>query len=292
MKKHLCILMILSLLTAGCASYASQSETSPGTAAAKSAGSYAQETWAMDTSDQGTGTLQPAPASGELQSDKIIYNGSLSLRIDNLTAFSRQLDRLLEETGGFIESQSRMQEPDSALQTGTWQIRIPAESYDSFTSQLAASGTLEQEDKTATNITRNYTDVQRKIDSLKKEETRLHELLDQAQTVGDIAALEDQLRQVHDELQTWESSQADMDMDLAYSTIWITARESSASSGLAYAFDNTWQIFGQTISSIAVILIYLLPWILLAAAVVAVIWLLIRRKRKLPKLPRNEKSEN
>ena len=81
-------------------------------------------------------------------------------------------------------------------------------------------------------------------------------------------------------------------MDLDYSTIWITASESSTSSGLAYAFDNTWHTFGQAISSIAVILIYLFPWILLSAAVVAVIWLLIRRKRKLPKLPRNEKSEN
>ena len=230
-----------------------------------------------------TGSLR----ADQIQNDKIVYNGDISLQVNSLADYSQRLEDILDRFGGFVESQSRGQEDNGRRQYDNCQIRIPADSYDDFVKDLEHLGTIEQESKNAVNISQSWNDTQMRIDSLEAEEKRLNELLSKAESVADIAAVEDQLRQVHDELQSLQMSKSQMDMDMAWSTIWISAMETSTSSGIGYAFSNTWSAFAAALGTLAVILVYLLPWLLCLAAAAAVVWFAVRRKKRLPEVPKD-----
>lgn len=279
-KKKISLILLGGLLFSGCAGQETMSMRSEGVDGAGAVDTFDGQA-VLDGTDEDNMMVDP-----EQTGDKIIYNGSMDLETEDLSTFSDSLKEALEEAGGFLESESSAKDPGSQTQSASFQIRVPASQYDAFVEKISGLATVRNENKTASNITKSYNDAQQRIDSLEQERSRLLELMDKAESVADLVAVEDQLRQVQDEIRIWQESLNQMDSDIQYSTIWIYVQETSVTGGIGQAFSDTWNAFGKGLGLLAIVFAYALPWLLTIGIMALVIWFIVRRYRKHPSLPK------
>ena len=71
----------------------------------------------------------------------------------------------------------------------------------------------------------NYVDVESHITALKTEQESLLKMLEQADTIETILAIQNQLTQVRYQLESYESQKRTYDNDLNYSAVYVYVQE-------------------------------------------------------------------
>ena len=128
-----------------------------------------------------------------------VYNDML-LKIDNL--------------GGWVESNSVSQsgyswngeEEDYLNRTAFITARIPADKLDTFLNYVDTNTKVTYKNASTTDVTLQYTDTEARIRSLRTEEDKLTEFLEQAETVEDLISIQDRLSSVQYQLDSAQSS--------------------------------------------------------------------------------------
>ena len=128
---------------------------------------------------------------------------------------------------------------------------------------------------------RKYSDNSIEIEALRKQQDRLLEMMDAAQTVEEMIMVEERLSEVQVELNRKLSYQSSMDTDVKYSTIYLnisevqeyTPGDNKVQIGgfwkrLADAADNSWRSFVYFLQGLVIGLVNLLPFILLIGLIV------------------------
>lgn len=103
--------------------------------------------------------------------------------------------------------------------------RIPAESSETFVSDMGQLGVVVRQSESAEDVTLQYSDTESRIESLKIEQDNLNKLLEQADSLETIIALQDRLTEVRYELESYQSKKKLYDNLISYSTIDITLEE-------------------------------------------------------------------
>ena len=140
------------------------------------------------------------------------------------------------------------------------------------------------------NITRVYNDQTVYIESLEKQEARLLQMMEQAQTIEEMITVEERLTEVQTELNQARSRLAGMDTDVAYSTINISLTEVVKYTDNPVKkktfLERTGAVIAGSISGfldvmemLLDVVIYLLPYAVLAGAIVAAVLFGTRKKR-------------
>ena len=164
--------------------------------------------------------------------------------------------------------------------------RVPAEVSDTFVNELGNLGTVVSQSETAEDVTLQYSDTESRIESLKVEQKRLNELLEKAESLENIIALEDRLTEVRYELESYQSQKNMYDDLITYSTINITLKEvnytvvvddSTFISRIVTGLKATFRDIKNDLADFVVWLIVTLPYILIWSAVIFIIVKVIRR---------------
>ena len=200
------------------------------------------------------------------------------------------LKELVNRYEGYISS-SEIQ--GTVYRTLNLTARIPADSSDEFAGQLGSLGTVIRQSESAEDVTLQYTDTESRIASLKTEQERLNTLLEKADSLENIIALEERLTEVRYELENYESQKKLYDDLISYSTVNIVLEEvnytvevddssllSRISTGLKTSLRNIRNGFTDFIVWLVVSLPYLVIWAVVILVIVKIIRRLIRRKRK------------
>ena len=234
-----------------------------------------------------SGSEQPAAESSE----KIIYTADIDMETLEYSDTVKAIEDKIDSCGGIISFQ---QESDSnynwyiagssksGTRSMTVSVMIPAEKYKDFISGLAEAGQVTSRSMNAENITRSYNDTQVYIQSLEKENERLLAMMDQADEMEDMLAIERRISEVSTSLSQYRSQLSVMDSQIKYSTVNINITEvaeytESNDSGLSFgsrmirAFRNSFSTFAEFIRDFIIVIIYLLPYIILAAVAAAII---------------------
>lgn len=279
----------LCIVNMGINSSNSSADTSSESVSSDSAPS---ESWDAGEWDSAAATDSDFEASGsesiaDASSDKIVYTASLDMETQEYEQCVESVRSLIDEYSGFTQSET-ISDNGSTLPSCSLDIRIPADSFQSFLDELSGCGNITWQYVNAENITESYTDVQRWIDSLKTEEARLNELLSQAENMSDMIAIEDKLIDVENELRGYEQQLASMDLDVSYSTVYVniqdvsilTSSDASLSSRIGAALSGTWNAFVQGLGDLLIGLIWALPWIALIALIGLAAWFIWRKRHK------------
>ena len=184
----------------------------------------------------------------------------------------------------------------------SYTVCIPAEKLDAFLAETTALGNVTSNNKSAENVTSRYTDFETRKNSLLTEEARLLELLEQADKVENLIALEERLAQVRYEIESIQSSLNDLDRRLAYSTVNLYLQEvrgyrSSAPVTVSFgermknAFGDGWDNFVDGVQDLAVGLAESIIPLAIFAAVVVIVIVLIRKKVKKTKKAAERRAE-
>ena len=247
MKKRLTLLVAAAVIAAslaGCGGSSASSEKSYA-APQSEGGAYAEEAMAdyeawdydeapaeqMSTAGSSSDSEGGAPTDEEIMSNS---NRKL-IRTVNMTVETREFDSLvanvtdrIESLGGYAQSMDisgNSYDSSSGARTAYIVARIPANKLDHFVDNIEKASNITSKNESAEDVTLQYADVEAHKESLKIEQQRLNELLEQADTLENIIELEDRLTQVRYEIESYESRLRTMNNQVTYSTVNLSIRE-------------------------------------------------------------------
>ncbi|WP_297084043.1 DUF4349 domain-containing protein [uncultured Demequina sp.] len=272
--------LVLAWLLAGCSSSddAGWSTSGGGDAA------FEDSAEAMDVEDRAA-----AEESGEIaapQADRsVIVTGALYITVEDPIDAAERATRVVRDAGGRVDSRSETA-PDEYYGGSAWlTLRIPADALDRVVDDLRDLGDVNEYSTSSYDVTREVTDLDAQISTLRASTQRIEALLDQAEDIDDIIALESELDRRQAELESLEARQRGLDDQVSMSTIELSLTTEpvvivddsprSFWSGLV----SGWDALVGFLSGALVVAGVLLPWIALAGLIAIGALLVVRARR-------------
>lgn len=244
---------------------------------------------------EGPGTAAPAQR-------RVIHSAYLVIRVDDVEGTYHQVIALAEAAGGFAQEASlsddgpgiilppvgrrapEMSQPRSAHLV----LRVPTPRFTGFTEDVMAlgkPGTPRDYRTNASDITAEYVDVEARLRNMRAKESRLLEILGQAENVEDLLAVEREVWQARAEIESLQARLNTWDQLLDLATLHLTIREAGVAppdrdhgvgGRLLLAFYQGVDYLVVGVETMIVGVGVLLPWVLLAG----IVWLLYRWSRR------------
>lgn len=294
------------LFLAGCAKSAGSESAYDGGDAARNAYSAPAEGYESTQSaqlDEETASADNALSAGTVNIElhtpdqaKIIRTGYVDMETTSFDQTLEDISARANELGGYVESYnvsgSSYTASDSGGRYSTLTVRVPADQFTAFTGSLGEYGNITHNEMYTEDVTSQYTDIEARLASLRTQESRLLELLAQAENVTDMIEIETKLSDVRYEIESLTGTQKHFDERIAYSTITIGVSEVSTLSvvsgvpqsfgeELAQSFRNSMADFAQAARGFVVGIVYVLPYlVILVIAVLLIIFFTRRANRK------------
>lgn len=218
MKKRLLPLFLALLLSlSACGS------SSGGTANSAAAGdASADNGWAeaaMDAADTAGG----ADFSAVRRNAKLILNADLSLETQDFEKSAADIEKMTAEAGGYIESSGTY--GDTGSRSANYTLRVPQEKFEQFYAQLGENMHVVSRSRSSEDVTEQYTDIETRLATLQTKHERLLSLLEKADKMEDIIALENALADCEYEIDSLTGSKRRYDDLVGFSTFYINLRE-------------------------------------------------------------------
>lgn len=233
--KKIYVMGLLVLLTLGLCTCGQKEETAKDVATNEvgyaSAASFEQEQGAAeDVADTGEGMKENG---GEVKapntSQKLIRYLDYTIETKEFDTFVQELGELVSTVKGYVEqsevSQDEAQSYAQGKRYASYTLRIPADSLETFKQELQEKGTITRQSERVEDVTLNYVDVESHITALKTEQESLLKMLEQADTIETILAIQNQLTQVRYQLESYESQKRTYDNEINYSTVYVYVQE-------------------------------------------------------------------
>ncbi|MBQ8188485.1 MAG: DUF4349 domain-containing protein [Lachnospiraceae bacterium] len=247
---------------------------------------------------QETGAQQ---AEMQQSNRKLIKNVNLEVETENFDELYAKVNEKTEALGGYVEN-SYIYNGSSYYSNDTRDanltIRIPAENLNVFLSEVSEASNVISRNDSVTDVTLQYVDLESKKEALIIEQDRLLELLEEAETIEDIIALEGRLSEVRYELESMESQLRTLDNQVSYSTVYLyiqevakltPVKEQSLGEKIVTGFTESLYGVGKGLLDFAVGFIIKLPYIVVwAVVIVACVFIVkgickVHKKRKAKK---------
>lgn len=175
----------------------------------------------------------PSVAEGR----KLVRTADLYAESDQYDSFLSWLDGYVASLGGYFSERNERSNDRSywsdALNDVKYYrtrvldctIRLPEGKLDTFLGDLDGSCNIVSRDVSADDVTLEYTDVESRVKAYQIEYDRLTELLEQAEDLDTILAIESRMSEVRYELDSYESRLRVMDNLVDYATVRLNVEE-------------------------------------------------------------------
>lgn len=274
---------------------------------------YAEDSISYETAMAAPAAMSGAGSNAESAADtasiplpenrKWVITMSLTAETENLTDAMGLLAEKIQESGGYVESQSISGTAANSGRSPSAYItvRIPAEQLDSFVEDVSGMTNVVSSSRYVEDITLRYTDTEGRVKALQTEEARLLELMEQAQTMSDLLEIEGRLTEVRYQLENYTSTLRLYDNQVDYATLDLTLREvekftppekqgfwQKVTSGLADSIVD----LGQGIVDFAAWVLIELPYLVLVGLLGWLTVFLTRRSIKKRRAKKEQKTQN
>ena len=233
-------------------------------------------------------------------SEKKIRTVNLSLECKSMEGAEKELKDKVKAQGGYIESEDYSaisQWNDTKRMNFT--IRLPKGNVDSFLDFLNGEGRILSKSENLQDVRLQYRDAKNHIKALETEQERILALMEKAETVDQLIALENRLTDIRYQLDSYNSEILDYDNKVDFSTIYLELQESIGGkinqSGNYSFFDRVRDGFFRNLFEIrlffedtALFVLVFIPQILL---VLLIILLIVFANKKLLNRKKKEKQE-
>ncbi len=259
------------------------SQASEGTYSMSTGGfdSAAAEMAEMDMLDSGAeGSVVDSAAFSNRKLIRTVNMDVETKEFDNLLSAIRTQVKTLE---GYIESMNTYNGSTyygySGTRNANMTIRIPAAQLDDFLNTISGIGNVIRRSENEDDITLTYVDLESHKAALLAEQTSLLELLEKAETVEDIITLQSRLSDIRYQLESMESQLRTFDNKVDYSTVYLNidevevltpVQEKTTWERISEGFMNSLKNIGNGFKEFAVWFVINLPYLILWAAIIAV----------------------
>ena len=257
--------------------------------------------------DSGSGMNESALRAQDGQ--KIVYTANLSIQSLEYDQSAASIRRKIREAGGFSEAESEYDNDynwyrynSSSGNTRSLSItaRIPSDKFEAFLNSLDGDGKIMSKSVNAQNISQVYANKETYKKALEKEQERLLAMMDKAETIEDMIAVESRLSEVERQLNSYKTDLSQMDKDVEFSTVYIdlqevkryteTVEKTTFREKLGFAFEDAISSFRDFCEGVILFVVRNFPFLIIFAIIAALIirWLAKRRAQKIALLTNPE----
>lgn len=183
---------------------------------------------AADQAGEAEFGVQESVATTTIPQDdrKIIYEANLEMETLEFDASVKAIFEEAEKLGGYVSGTSLHSDKwQGAARSASYTFKIPANNYSQFIQGLASSGNVTYQNETTQDITSEYVDVEARLKSLKTQEERLIEMMENAGELETLLAIQNQLSEVQYKIESYTSQMRTFAAQVSYSTININLQE-------------------------------------------------------------------
>ena len=298
MKKVIVSLFITSLLLllAACSASDSASES-----ASESKSSYESDNSSNDMATGDTGSTEAEAQSEKVSAEEsesspvetvrmIIHNAKLSVNVKELDVAQSNIEKKVEEFGGYIVESNVYQE-DEQTSRGSMIVRIPEKHFENFLTEAEGQAAKILERKvTGQDVTEQYVDLESRVKSKRAVEARLLEFMSKAQKTEDLLKISSDLAKIQEEIEVMVGKMKYLQNQTSFATIELTMYENRVIVPEVDSKElNTWEKTKKQLatstnsllatgSALIVFFIGNLPVLLILGAVGYVVYFIIRRR--------------
>lgn len=161
---------------------------------------------------------------------KLIRNVTLSVETDAFDQMMKTLTDKVGELGGYVEQSdisgnSLNYQNELVPRYASLTVRVPIDRLDGFVSTVEANGNITNKSENTQDVTLQYSDLESRKKSLSVEQERIWALLEKADTLEAVIALEERLSEIRYQLESMESQLRLYDNQVDYSTVYLDVRE-------------------------------------------------------------------
>ena len=160
-------------------------------------------------------------------SKKIIRTVNLDIETTKFNDGLTGLTKAVTDAGGYIESSEQYGSSidSDSRRSATMTVRIPQEKLDDFVNAANEIGNITYKNESTEDVTLQYADIEDHIKTLNIEQERLWALLEKAESIDTIIALEQRLSNIRYELESYQTQLKRYDNKVTYSTVRIDLTE-------------------------------------------------------------------
>lgn len=288
MKKIFAIILCLILVTGLAACGASKTADAEIQLYNSSAimDSVAEEDAVMGAGDLKYTSSSSATSTNSESEEKIIKTVDLNVQTKEYTAYISGITSSVAALGGYVENSSTDLGSGSKYnRNATYTVRIPADKLDAFLEAAEEKGTITNITEEQKNVTLEYVDLESRISAFRTERDSLTKLLEKAESLENILAIQERLSEVNYEIESYTAQLRVLENRVSYSTVTmhireverVTEEEPSLWSQIKNRFLDNLDDLIDGLKNAVVDIVGGLP-ILLPLAIAAVIVILIIRK--------------
>lgn len=235
---------------------------------------------------------------------KLIKNVNLEVETEEFDTLLSTVEQKTEQLGGYIEESytyNGSEYQGRKNRNANLTLRIPAEKLSAFLSEVAEVSNVISRNDSVTDVTLQYVDMESHKKALVAEQNRLLELLEQAENIEDIIAIESRLSEVRYQIESMESQLRTMDNQVSYSTVYLSieevkqltpVKEQSIGEKIVTGFWKSLVDVGTGLLNFGIGLIIGLPYILLWGVIIVIAVLIFRAIfKKRPKKKEKKQRE-
>ena len=176
----------------------------------------------------------PAMPASTPSTLKLIRNAQLDLEVKEYQPASDAITALVKEGGGYVDTSNSQKGGNGKLQ-GTMVVKLLPEDLDGFLAKLRALGTVQNQSVSTEDVTKEYVDLQARMDNSRKMEAQLQELLKRdTNKIADLLKVEDELGRVRGEIEQDQGQLKLWDFQVQLATVTIALREKDLNQTAAY----------------------------------------------------------
>ena len=226
---------------------------------------------------RGQSPLSKAPVAGR----SLVYTASLTVRTKDIAGATANAETLAAANGGFVgdeKSESGTVPDVQGLTQSTVTLRVPSTAFDKVLGQLGTGGVVQDETRTASDVTAQVVDTTTRIAAQQASIARITDLMKSAGSLSDVVSLEGELSRREADLESMQAQLAALDDQVSLSTITVTYLVPEAPSpkptvvkhqnALQRGLHDGWRAFLGVVKVLLILLGAVLPFVLL----VAVLW--------------------
>lgn len=241
------------------------------------------------------------PGSGELSATvvetnrKIVYSSWATIQTKTYDESVDAVKDLCEKYNAYFQSSTTygngIDSRDS--RSANYTIRIPVENYSDFVKEIGGIGSVFESGEDNQDVTEQYVDIEARLSSAKLREERVLVLLENADKLDDVLALERELSDIRYEIESYTGSLRKLNSLIDYATFTLRLVEvveytapvvvsESFGERLAAAFSEGLDYFVSFWQGTLILLTFLAPTLvlLLVVCVIIIIVVFIRKRKK------------
>ena len=158
----------------------------------------------------------------------IVRNGDISLLVEDISNSIKDITDIANNMGGYVVSTNNWRNNDRIY--GAISIRVPSEKFDEAIARLSAIAVDVTSQKTSTkDVTSEYTDLSSQLRSLKATEQQLLSIMEKAETVKDVLAVQEELTEVQKQIEVITGQMKYLEQTSSTSLITVQLEQSKLS---------------------------------------------------------------